>query len=121
LSVASEVRGGRTSFDAFSGRVTFANDEADLHDVALVGPGVRLSLTGDLSLAEKALEVTVLARQAGSDGSPSAGGSQLSVQAVGYWDDPRLVIDAASLVRRSEAAAPLFAPAAAASGDSATP
>jgi AsmA protein len=115
LSVAWEVHGGRTSFDAFAGKLVFGDDRATLQDVALSGPGARVNLSGVTYLGEQALDIKAVAQQAGDDGAPSADGSRLTVKIEGYWDDPRLVLDVESLVRSSEAAAPLFAPAAATS------
>ena len=110
LSVALEVRAGRTSFDSFAGGLAFGDDKAELQNVKLSGPGAQVDLSGATLLGERALDVKAIAQQAGSDGVLSAGGSRLAMKIEGYWDDPRLVLDVEGLVRRSEAAAPLFAP-----------
>lgn len=108
LSVAEEVHGGGTSFDTFSGALSFANDKAELQNVVLTGPGAQMTFKGDALLGERTLHIAAQARQAGSDGKVSPNGSHLNMKIRGFWNDPRLVLNAARLVRRSEAAAPLF-------------
>ena len=111
LSVALEVRAGRTTFDTFAGGLSFGDDKAKLQNVRLAGPGAKVDLSGETLLGERALAIKAVAQQAGSDGAPTAGGARLTMNVEGYWDEPHLVLDVDSLVRRSEAAAPLFAPA----------
>jgi AsmA protein len=64
------------------------------------------TITGSASIARRQLDMTILAKQAGRDDSQPA--PQLSMDLKGPWDDPNLVIDAQSLIRRSPAAAPLL-------------
>jgi AsmA protein len=115
LSVATGVHGGRTTFDQFSGKFLFGEDKAELRGVQLSGPGARVEVSGATLLGERALDIQAVAQQADADGAPSPDGSRLALKVEGDWDNPRLVLDVDSLLRRSEAAAPLFAPASAAS------
>jgi AsmA protein len=108
LSVGSEVHGGRTPFSKLSGRLTIADDSAQLVDAVITGPGAKIELSGSTRLDDRSLSLKAAAQQAGADGTVSVGGSRLTLNVAGYWDDPRLVLDAEGLVRRSEAAAPLF-------------
>ena len=105
LSIGGEMRTGRTGFSAARGAFSVAGGVATLHDFGISGPGASLALTGDIGLADRTLDVGALARQSGDAGR---GGPQLRLEVRGAFDDPHLVLDAASLVRRSEAAAPLF-------------
>jgi len=116
LSVASEVHGGGTYFDTLSGGLTFGGGAAALNNVALAGPGVHVALAGEALIGRRALRLAVTARQAGPHGSPSADGSHMTVKVRGSWDEPRLVLNVDKLVRRSEAAAPLFETTAVGSG-----
>ena len=65
-----------------------------------------ISVTGSASIARRQLDLTIRARQTGRDDSQPA--PQLNMDLRGNWDDPNLIIDAQSLIRRSEAAAPLL-------------
>jgi AsmA protein len=106
LSIASEVRTGRTAisnarvdFEIVAGLATIQKFEA-------TAPGIEFDVGGTVSIARRLLDVSIRASQSGREGAEQA--PQLSLGLKGNWDDPGLVIDARSLIRRSQAAAPLL-------------
>jgi AsmA protein len=106
LSIASEIRSGRTSFREAHLDLDLAGGMANIRGFEARGPGVDVTVTGSASIARRQLDMTILAKQAGrTDAQPAP---QLSMDLKGPWDDPNLVIDAQSLIRRSPAAAPLL-------------
>ena len=117
LSVASSIRNGRTSFRTANLGLDIAAGVATVRRFEAKGAGVEVSASGAVSIARRQLDVAIRARQAGRDEDKAA--PQLSMDLRGNWDEPNLVIDAQSLIRRSQAAAPLLqgpAPKPAASG-----
>jgi AsmA protein len=109
LSIVTEVRSGRTGFDTavVSARVTDGTIELD--QAAVSGLGVQLAVTGNASLADRSLQLRALARQTtGPTSAAREAGPQLMMEIRGPWDDPALFFDTDSLMRRSEAAAPLL-------------
>ena len=107
LSIATEVRTGRTSFTSASGAVDISGGNAEMDHCAASGPGVELAMTGSTEIGDRSLDLHVVARQTGVDTSnPNA--PQLRLDLMGSWDDPALVLDTASLIRRSAVAAPLL-------------
>ena len=71
-----------------------------------VDAAIQHIVTGSAILARRLLNIAIKARQAGREDNEPA--PQLSMDLRGNWDDPNLVIDAQSLIRRSQAAAPLL-------------
>lgn len=106
LSIASEMRSGRTAFNEAQIELEIANGVAKVQTIEARSPGVDISVTGSASIARRQLDLTIRARQTGRDDSQPA--PQLNMDLRGNWDDPNLIIDAQSLIRRSEAAAPLL-------------
>lgn len=117
LSVASSIRNGRTSFRTANLGLDVATGIATVRSFEAKGAGVEVTATGSASIARRQLDIAIRARQAGRNEDQAA--PQLSMDLRGNWDEPNLVIDAQSLIRRSQAAAPLLrgpAPTPAASG-----
>ena len=106
LSIASEMRSGRTAFNEAQIELEIANGVAKVQTIEARSPGVDISVTGSASIARRLLDLTIRARQTGRDDNQPA--PQLNMDLKGNWDDPNLIIDAQSLIRRSEAAAPLL-------------
>ena len=107
LSIATEVRTGRTSFTSASGAFDISGGNAEMDQCVASGPGVELAMTGSTEIGDRSLDLHVVARQTGVDTSnPNA--PQLHLDLMGSWDDPVLVLDTASLIRRSAVAAPLL-------------
>ena len=106
LSIASEIRSGRTTFDKAHLDLEVANGQANIRELTGQGPGVDFTITGQASIASRLLDLSIRARQSGRD-TPQDG-PQISLDLRGNWDEPSLLIDADSLIRHSQAAAPLL-------------
>ena len=106
LSIASDMRSGRTAFSEAHVDLEIASGVAKVQSIEARGTGVDISVTGSASIARRLLDLTIKARQTGRDDNQPA--PQLNMDLRGNWDDPNLIIDAQSLIRRSEAAAPLL-------------
>ena len=106
LSIASDMRSGRTAFSEAQIDLDIASGVAKILTLEARGAGVDVSVSGSASVARRLLDLTIKARQTGREDSQPA--PQLNMDLRGNWDDPNLIIDAQSLIRRSEAAAPLL-------------
>ncbi len=106
LSVASTIRNGRTSFRTAQLNLDVATGVATVRKFEAKGAGVEVTASGAASIARRQLDIAIQARQTGRDDDPAA--PKLSMDLRGNWDEPNLVIDAQSLIRRSQAAAPLL-------------
>lgn len=107
LSIASEVRSGRTAFTQANIALAFDKGEVSLREAEVRGPGVEFTVDGKASIPNRSLNLSIRAQTATTGPTPRAR-PQLAVELVGNWDDPNLVLDTQSLIRRSQAAAPLF-------------
>jgi AsmA protein len=68
-------------------------------------------MTGSVQIAERLLALKGMATQTSSDATSAREGSQptqLPFEVIGSWDDPAIVPDAQSLIRRSGAAERLY-------------
>ena len=108
LSIITEVRSGRTGFDSVSVSAQMNDGIVAVQDATVSGLGVQLAVTGTASLIERTLHLRAMARQSGPTAASRENGPQLMLDIKGPWDDPSLVFDRESLIRRSEAAAPLM-------------
>ena len=108
LSIITEVRSGRTGFDSVSVSAQLNDGIVAVQEATVSGLGVQLAVTGTASLIERTLHLRAMARQSGPTAASRENGPQLMLDIKGPWDDPSLVFDRESLIRRSEAAAPLM-------------
>ena len=106
LSVASAIRNGRTSFRTANLNLEVVSGVASVRRFEAKGAGVEMTASGAASIARRQFDIDIHARQTGREEDQAA--PQLSMDLRGSWDDPNLVIDAQSLIRRSRAAAPLL-------------
>lgn len=110
LSIPSELRSGQTSFAAAEIEAKIEQGAMILERAVAAGPGVEVAVAGELSLANRTLQLEVMARQP-APAKPPADGREppsLVLGVEGPWDYPALSIDPDSLIKRSEAAAPLW-------------
>jgi AsmA protein len=108
LSGGSEFRTGRTPFDKLAVELKIAQGMADVQNMLLEGPAVRLALTGQASIPARDLDLRGTATLIGS-GTPEARNLfELPFVVYGQWDDPVMLPDPQILIRRSGAAAPLL-------------
>jgi AsmA protein len=109
LSGGGEFRSGRTPFDKLAITLKLVDGTASLEDVQLDGPAVKLALAGSAAIPTRDLDLKGIATLIGS---PSAANStaafELPFVVRGPWEDPIMLPDADSLIRRSGAAAPLL-------------
>lgn len=107
LSIAGDFRRGRTPFDKLGVTVKIAQGTAAIEDVKLEGGAIRLALGGSASIPARDLDLkgTATLVSATSEATPLF---ELPFVVQGPWDDPIMLPDAQSLIRRSGAAAPLL-------------
>jgi len=107
LSIGGDFRRGRTPFDRLSATVKIAEGMATVEDVKLEGGVVRLALGGSASIPARDLDLkgTATLISTTADAAPVF---ELPFVVQGPWDDPIMLPDAQSLIRRSGAAAPLL-------------
>ncbi len=107
LSIAGDFRRGRTPFERFDMALRIANGIAQVEDVKLEGGAIRLAVGGSASIPSRDLDLkgTAALIPGSADSAPSF---ELPFVVQGRWDDPIMLPDAQSLIRRSGAAAPLL-------------
>jgi AsmA protein len=107
LSMGGDFRRGRTPFEKLSATVKIAEGTAMIDDVMLEGGAVRLALGGSAFIPTRDLDLkgTAALISATADAPPLF---ELPFVVQGQWDDPIMLPDAQSLIRRSGAAAPLL-------------
>ncbi len=106
LSGAGDYRSGRTPFDKLTVVLRLNDGIATTEDVRLDGPTVQLSLNGAASIPSREFDLKGVASL-----TPPAGAArtfELPFVIQGPWDDPLILPDSESLLRRSPASAPLL-------------
>ena len=106
LSGGGEYRSGRTPYDKLTVALSIAQGTVSADEVRMDGPAVRLVLGGKASVPARELDFTGTASlvSAASEG-PSF---ELPFMLRGAWDEPLMLLDTQSLIRRAPAAAPLL-------------
>ncbi len=106
LSSLSEARGGRTVFEKAGATFRINKGVAETVEASANAPGLAMAMTGSIHIADRllALKGTATQTEPKSAGEPS----QLPFEVIGSWDDPAIVPDAQSLIRRSGAAERLY-------------
>ena len=107
LSIAGDFRRGRTPFERLDVALRIAGGTAQVEDVKLEGGAIRLAVSGSASIPMRDLDLkgTASLVSASAESAPSF---ELPFVVQGRWDDPIMLPDAQSLIRRSGAAAPLL-------------
>jgi AsmA protein len=108
LSGGSEFRTGRTPFDTLGIDIKVAQGIANLENVTLAGPSVKLSVTGQASIPARDLDLKGTATLLGSTTAEGRNAFELPFVVYGQWEDPVMLPDPQILIRRSGAAAPLL-------------
>ncbi len=110
LATVMNIHSGRTPFASASVSTEIANGVATVADATARGDGYALALAGTAQIAERqmALHATVAASDGAGEPRPDGPGFAFDIQ--GSWDNPSIVPDASSFIRRSGAARMLFAP-----------
>ena len=107
LSIAGDFRRGRTPFEKLDATVKIAEGTAIIEEMRVEGGAVRLALGGSAFIPTRDLDLkgTATLVSASADAAPLF---ELPFVVQGQWDDPIILPDAQSLIRRSGAAAPLL-------------
>jgi AsmA protein len=104
LSGGGNFRGGATPFDNLTVSMKFAEGVATADDVRMDGSAARVTVTGTASVPTREYDLKGTASLT-TDGAP---GFDLPFVVQGPWDDPLIFPDPESLLRRSQATAPLL-------------
>jgi len=107
LSIGSDFRRGRTSFDRLAATAKIAQGVAKIGEMRIESGAVRLALGGSASIPARDLDLrgTAALVSTATDARPTF---ELPFVVQGSWDDPIMLPDAQSLISRSNAAAPLL-------------
>ena len=105
LSGNGDFRSGRTPFDQFVLTLKIERGQVSVDDMHMAGPAVRLSVGGQVSVPTRDLDLKGVATLASNE---TVNEFDLPFVVQGQWDDPIMLPDAQSLIRRSGAAAPLL-------------
>ena len=105
LSGNGDFRQGSTPFDELAVNLKVQNGLVSVDDMHIVGPSVKLAVGGQASVPSRDLDLKGVATLVSST---SAEEFDLPFVVQGPWDDPIMLPDPQSLIRRSGAAAPLL-------------
>lgn len=108
LSSALDIRSGHTVLDRASGAIKIVKGTASVEDGVAHGPGFFLAFAGATRIPDRSLALKAQANEADSAGKPREKGMQIGFDLSGSWDEPAFAPDAAALIKRSGAAAPLL-------------
>jgi AsmA protein len=107
LSGGGDYRSGRTPYDKLTVALSIAKGTVSADDVRLDGQAVRLNLAGKASIPTRDLDFTGTASLIPA-GTAEGSGFELPFMVRGAWDNPLMLLDTQSLIRRAPAAAPLL-------------
>jgi AsmA protein len=105
LSGNGDFRSGSTPFDDLGLNAKIEQGLVSVEDLHVISPALRLTVTGQASVPSRDLD---LAGKATLISSATGNEFQLPFVVQGPWDDPLMLPDASSLIRHSDAAAPLL-------------
>lgn len=108
LSSALDIRSGLTLVERASVTIKIAKGAAAIEDGQARGPGFYLAFSGAARIPERGLAIKAQAREADAAGVPRDNGMHIGFDLSGSWDEPSFAVDAAALIKRSGAAAPLL-------------
>ena len=105
LSGNGDFRSGRTPFDQLVINLKVEQGMVSVDDMHIDGPAVRLAVAGQASVPTRDLDLKGVATLVST---ATADEFDLPFVVQGPWDDPIMLPDPQSLIRRSGAAAPLL-------------
>ena len=105
LSGSGDFRSGRTPFDQLTVMLKIVQGTVSVDDMHVSGPAVKLAVGGQASVPTRELDLKGTATLVSS---ATANEFELPFVVQGRWDDPIMLPDPQSLIRRSGAAAPLL-------------
>lgn len=106
LSGTGDFRNGRTPFDKLTVALRLNDGIATTEDVRLDGPTVQLTLAGATSIPAREFDLKGTASLVPPPGATRT--FELPFVIQGPWDDPLILPDSESLLRRAPASAPLL-------------
>jgi AsmA protein len=107
LSGRNDLRGGKTPYDLFAISLKITQGSANIEDMRIEAPPVRLALAGSASIPTRELDLRGTASLMSSVARDTVT-FELPFVVQGPWADPILWPDAQALINRSGAAAPLL-------------
>jgi AsmA protein len=108
LSGSGDFRTGRTPYDTLAVTLGIKQGTVTAEDVHIDGAAVRLAMAGTASIPARDFDLKGVASLVSASPSGASSGFELPFMVQGAWDDPILLPDTQSLLRRSGAAAPLL-------------
>lgn len=109
LALAGEVNRGATGFETASFGLEIAKGVAEVERGLLRTPLADLVVGGSADIAERTLNLRAVAMpSAAAQDGPSPENQRFRFDVAGTFDSPLFLPDVRSLIRRSDAAAPLF-------------
>jgi AsmA protein len=108
LSGGGDFRNGRTPFDRLNIALQIVQGTATIDEVHLEGPAVKLALTGTTSIPAREFDLAGTASLTSTAADTKAFAFELPFVVQGPWDDPVMLPDAQTLIKRSGAGAPLL-------------
>jgi AsmA protein len=108
LSGGGDFKSGRTPYDKMMLNLTIVQGMVTTDEVRIDGPAVRLAVAGTASIPTRDLDFKGNASLVSTSGSEGSSGFELPFVIQGQWDDPLMLLDTQSLIRRAPAAAPLL-------------
>ncbi len=106
LGAALDVRGGRTPFELASLSARISRGILDVQEGSVGSPATRVGFSGQVGLAERVLAVAGIAQLV--DVPAGREPVTLPFEITGTFDEPMIVPDARSLMRRSGATSPFI-------------
>jgi AsmA protein len=106
LSGAGNFRSGNTPFDTLNIALNIKDGIATAENARVEGPTARLLLNGTASIPARDYDLKGVASLMSAGDAPPA--FELPFVVQGPWDDPLVLPDSDSLIRRSPASAPLL-------------
>src|SRR5262249_10616643 len=107
LSGRGDMRGGKTPYDLFAINLKITQGTANVEDMRIEAPPVRLALAGSASIPARELDLRGVASLMSNPGRDAVA-FELPFVVQGPWADPVIWPDAQALINRPGAAAPLL-------------
>lgn len=108
LSGSGDFRTGRTPYDKLIVNLGISQGTVTAEDVHIDGSAFRVAVAGTASIPMRDLDLKGLATLISTSTNEKTPGFEQPFVVQGPWDDPLMLLDTQSLIRRAPAAAPLL-------------
>lgn len=108
LSGAGDFRTGRTPFERMTAIFKIVQGEAQVEEMRIDGPKVRLGVVGSASIPGREFDLRGVAALVSTGPAEAPPAFELPFVVQGPWDDPIMLPDTQMLILRSPAASPLL-------------